>query len=233
MTMKNPDSPTLAATDTFLGFDLETTGIDIATARILTSSLVWFARGSFRPLTNIVNPGVPVPPESTAIHGMTDEYIQENGGDPVTTIAQVRQHIDEAWNNGTPLVGHNISYDLGVLNEELKRYSMEPLRVFGPVLDTMVMHRMCGNRKASLAVTAEAYGVVNESAHSSEADTIATLKILNGMKQRPSLANKTLRDLYREQQSFHYLWAQDLQSYFHRIGKYDQVNGQWPVQDPS
>jgi len=222
----------LGDVDRFLGFDLETTGLDIATARILTSSLVEYHDGHFNPFTAIINPGIPVPESSTAIHGMTTEYIQEYGVDPASAIEEVGRQIDAAWDQGVPVVGHNVSYDLGVLKAEMARYDLPPLKVHGPVIDTMVLHRMAGNKKATLAVTAASYGVVNESAHSSEADTIATLKVLNAMLQRSQALRKTdLRSLFVQQRDFHYTWARDLESYFHRIGKYDPVNGQWPVQE--
>ena len=59
-------------------FDLETTGIDIAKDRIVEISMVKvMPNGEEIVKTRRINPGMPIPPESTAIHGITDEDVKD------------------------------------------------------------------------------------------------------------------------------------------------------------
>jgi DNA polymerase III epsilon subunit family exonuclease len=217
----------------FLGFDLETTGVDVRTARVVTASLVYERDDDLTAMTFVANPGIPIPPESTNIHGFTDDMVKD-ARPGAEVVRDLRDLIEQGWNEGRTLTGHNISYDFGVLNAELERYGEEPFKVTGPVIDTMVLHRMAGNKKATLAVVADYYGVVNKSAHSSEEDTIATVKIAQIMRDKSAYLRQTdLRDLFRQQQHSHKVWAAGLQSYFTRIGKNEKVNDDWPVQCPT
>src|SRR5690625_5409047 len=57
-------------------FDLETTGIQVASDRIVEISILKvFPNGNKESLTLRVNPEMPIPPESTAIHGISDEMV--------------------------------------------------------------------------------------------------------------------------------------------------------------
>ena len=59
-------------------FDLETTGINIVKDRIVEISYVKvFPNGKEETKTRRINPGMPIPPESTAIHGITDEDVKD------------------------------------------------------------------------------------------------------------------------------------------------------------
>ena len=59
-------------------FDLETTGINISQDRIVEISfLKVFPNGDEEVKSKRVNPGIPIPPESTAIHGITDEDVKD------------------------------------------------------------------------------------------------------------------------------------------------------------
>ena len=57
-------------------FDLETTGVNIAKDRIVEISILKaFPDGSEQENTWLVNPGMPIPPEATAVHGITNEKV--------------------------------------------------------------------------------------------------------------------------------------------------------------
>ena len=69
----------LTLTRPLVFFDLETTGIDIANDRIVEISLVkLYADGKEEINTFRINPGIPIPPEVTAIHGIKDEDVKDN-----------------------------------------------------------------------------------------------------------------------------------------------------------
>ncbi|MGW3502875.1 exonuclease domain-containing protein, partial [Streptomyces globisporus] len=76
-------------------FDTETTGVDVEQDRIVSAALVAqdTAGGRVRVTRWLVNPGVPVPPGATEIHGLTDDHLQRNAeaGDPVAAALVKRQ----------------------------------------------------------------------------------------------------------------------------------------------
>src|SRR5262245_56086358 len=62
-------------------FDTETTGVDVETDRIVSAAVVAQDAPGVRPRVTrwLVNPGVPVPTEATAVHGLTEDHVQCNG----------------------------------------------------------------------------------------------------------------------------------------------------------
>ena len=57
-------------------FDLETTGIDVAKDRIVEIAVFKvFPNGNKESKTWLVNPTVPIPPQTTAVHGITNEKV--------------------------------------------------------------------------------------------------------------------------------------------------------------
>lgn len=222
----------LGDVNSFLCFDCETTGVDTDIDRIITASLVVRSKNEEDLVTAIIlNPGVPIPEGATSIHGILDKDVIENGKDPFEELPFVYSMLQQAWEDRIPVVGSNLPYDFSILAAELDRYGLEPFKVTGPVLDTMVLHRMVSNqRKANMKAMTAYYGIVNKTAHNSTSDCIATLDILEKMIAGSAYLQETdLRDLYRDQRVSHRNWAINMQSFFDSIGKSDQVNPFWPV----
>ena len=229
--------PNLGDMTEFLGFDLETTGVDTETDRIVTASTVYRQVGkSDEEGTNmcLFNPGVTIPSGATSIHGITTKMAVQHGADPEEELPFFHNLIKGAWSRGVPLVGCNITFDLSMFAAELRRYDLPEFEVKGPILDIMVLHRMAGYKKATLALMTEHYGVKNTTAHDSTSDVIATLDVLQTMiAQSAYLQQSNLRDLYMQQQVSHRIWARNMQQFFNRIGKKDQVNDEWPLKGVS
>lgn len=225
---------------TFLGFDLETTGVDVKTARIVSSSLVTYDKdtGAMDRDSSLVNPGVHIPESSSEIHGIYDKDVV---GAPLWSdyVVYTERVIQAAWIKGAVLVGHNISYDLTVLDAELRRTGHYPegFVVCGPICDTMVLHRKLGYKKATLDAATRDFGITNEGAHDAEEDVVATLKLLIAQIGRSSSLSQTyLSDLFIDQRGFHSKWASGLTDYFRRVGRMTQdesVCGDWPIQGVS
>jgi hypothetical protein len=110
------------------GFDLETTGAKPETARIVQFGFAHVG-GDQRPevVECLVDPGVDVPEEAANIHGLTTEKVRAEGVNNVAAITQIVKQVTECVNNARPLVGHNISYDLTVLDRECRRHLGAPL----------------------------------------------------------------------------------------------------------
>ena len=129
------------------GFDLETTGAKPETARIVQFGFAHVG-GDQRPevVECLVDPGVDVPEEAANIHGLTTEKVRAEGVNNVAAITQIVKQVTECVNNARPLVGHNISYDLTVLDRECRRHLGAPLETLvgapvRPVVDTLVLSK--------------------------------------------------------------------------------------------
>lgn len=102
-------------------FDLETTGIDISKDRIVEISVLKvFPNGNKESRTWLVNPEMPIPPETTAVHGITNEKVanEPTFKELATTIHNMVKDSD--------LAGFNSDrFDIPLLAEELLRAGVD------------------------------------------------------------------------------------------------------------
>ena len=128
-------------------FDLETTGIDPHRDRIVTAAAIE-AGGGAKTITHewLIDPGIDIPAEATAVHGITTEHARTHGRPAVTAVKEIGEHVVSCTTSGVPIVGHNIGgYDLTLLWAELVRNGHQALAdqvaVIRPVVDTQVIER--------------------------------------------------------------------------------------------
>jgi len=162
-------------------FDLETTGILIAADRIVEISLIKIlpdGRESRR--THRINPGIPIPPASTAIHGITDADV---AGEP--KFADIAHDLLGFIGNAD-LAGFNlIKFDVPLLIEEFNRAGIEFLLENRRIVDVQnIFHKM---EQRTLIAAYKFYCQKDlTDAHSSMADTEATYEVLMAMLERYS-----------------------------------------------
>jgi len=104
-----------------LYLDLETTGLDTSRDRVVEIGMVLEDEdtGQKESLESLVNPGMPIPAEVTAIHGIKDADVKNQ-----PSLAQVLPKI-KLWVEGCDvLAGYNVSFDLKVLMAEARRVSI-------------------------------------------------------------------------------------------------------------
>lgn len=151
--------------------DLETTGIDPATARIVEVAVVSHDSGTL--FHSYVNPGIPVPPEATAIHGYTDADLAKRPKFPEIAPALIKVLT------GKTIAGYNaLAYDVPLLNAELKRYGFPTYG--GQVLDGLLMWQQLEPR--NLASARQRF--LNKSldgAHTALADAVATAEVIQAL----------------------------------------------------
>lgn len=173
-------------------FDLETTGIDVAKDRIVEISIFKvYPNGNKESKTWLVNPEMPIPPHSTAIHGISDEKV---ANEPTfkQLSAQVYNMIKDA-----DLAGFNSDrFDIPLLAEELLRAEVDfDMKNRVSVDIQTIFHKM---EERTLSAAYKFYcGQTLDNAHSAEADTMATYEILKAQLDRyPELENdiKTLSE---------------------------------------
>jgi len=159
--------------------DLETTGINITTDRIVEISMLKIMPdGKEEVHTHRINPTVPIPPESTAVHGISDEDVKNE-----PTFAEMAPNFVQFIGNAD-LAGYNaIKFDFPLLVEEFLRVGIDfDLRTRRLVDVQNIFHKM-----ESRTLSAAYRFYCNESlenAHSAEADTVATYEILKAQLDR-------------------------------------------------
>lgn len=218
--------------DESLAFDVETTGVDVFNDRIVTACAVTVSkRGAQFRGRWLLNPGVPIPPEATAIHGITDEKARGDGADPVTVLPAIRQTLMDASAMNLPLIIMNAHFDLTMLQRELERFGFPPL-VIGPVLDPLVIDRAIdqyrkGSRK--LDALARHYGVEQTGAHSSDGDALTAARVIWRMASHPKAPQLDLTAMQAWQAEKHAEWAGQFEIYLRSKGKPEVINRVWPV----
>jgi DNA polymerase-3 subunit epsilon len=166
-------------------FDLETTGINLVKDRIVEISFVKvYPNGKEESKTRRINPGMPIPPESTAIHGITDDDIKD-----CPAFKEIARSL-AAQIEGCDLAGFNSNrFDIPMLAEEFLRADIDIDLNRRKFVDVQtIFHKM---EQRTLSAAYKFYCDKDlENAHSAEADTIATYEVLKAQLDRyPTLQN--------------------------------------------
>lgn len=165
--------------------DLETTGVDPAKDRIVEVSLVKVQPdGSEEVKTRRINPGMPIPPESTQVHGITDDDVKDE-----PRFEQIAKSL-AAYIEGCDLAGYNSNkFDIPVLAEEFLRAGVDVDLKKRKFVDVQtIFHKM--EQRTLVAAYRFYCDRELEGAHSAEADTLATYEVLKAQLDRyPELQN--------------------------------------------
>ncbi|MDR2389839.1 MAG: 3'-5' exonuclease [Tannerellaceae bacterium] len=166
-------------------FDLETTGVNLAKDRIIEISFIKVhPNGKEELKTRRINPGMPIPPESTAIHGITDEEVKN-----CPTFKEIAKSL-AAQIEGCDLAGFNSNrFDIPMLAEEFLRADVDIDLNRRKFVDVQtIFHKM---EQRTLVAAYKFYcGKDLEKAHTAEADTQATYEVLKAQLDRyPELQN--------------------------------------------
>lgn len=159
--------------------DLETTGVDPAKDRIVEISMVKVSPSGEREIkTRRLNPEMPIPAGATAVHHITDEDVKD-----CPTFKAVAKSM-AAYMEGCDLAGYNSNkFDIPVLAEEFLRAGVDidlKKRKFVDVQN--IFHQM---EQRTLVAAYKFYCDKElDGAHSAEADTLATLEVLEAQLDR-------------------------------------------------
>lgn len=159
--------------------DLETTGTNVATDRIIEIAIIKVMPDkSVVSKVKRIHPGMPIPPSSTAIHGISDEDVKD-----CPTFKQAANELRQFMEN-CDIAGYNSNrFDIPLLVEEFLRAGLE-FDVSGrQFIDVQkIFHLM---EKRTLSAAYKFYCDKNlENAHSAEADALATYEILEAQLGR-------------------------------------------------
>ncbi|WP_354575597.1 3'-5' exonuclease [Frigoribacterium sp. UYMn621] len=215
-------------------FDLETTGIDTDTSRIVSAYVgVVDAQGMPKGVSWLADPGIEIPAQAAAVHGITTERARAEGRDAAEVVAEIVAVLRALLAQGVPIVIYNAAYDLTLLNRECLRYGIEPLDDPLPIIDPLVIDRAMDRYrkgKRTLEVAAEYYGVELMDAHDAEADAVAAGRVAQAIARKYS---DTLGQDVRLVHTNQVTWAADsatsFQDYMRRTKDPSFIaDGAWP-----
>ena len=154
-------------------FDLETTGVQVAKDRIVEISIFKvYPNGNKEGKTWLVNPTIPIPAETTAVHGITNEKVANE-----PTFKELAAQIKEVM-EGCDLAGYNSNkFDIPLLAEEFLRVEVDfDFKKIKTVDVQNIFHKL---ERRTLTAAYKFYCQKDlENAHSAQADTEATYEIL-------------------------------------------------------
>ncbi|MGW2937635.1 exonuclease domain-containing protein [Streptomyces sp. NPDC001156] len=228
-------------------WDTETSGPDPLEDRIVSAAFI--VRGGDHQdhvFSWLINPQVPIPPEATEVHGITDAMVQAHGQDPKVALDEIATNLARAAKWGWPIIAFNQSFDWSILYYDLVRHGLPtvedrvsgtPLPLIDPhVIDRHYVERLRGKGQRKLKPTAGRYGVELTDWHTAEADALAALLIAEAQFQRYRPLNDfTPPELFAAQQEWRAQQQASLQEYFRSAppeagGDPDKViDGSWPL----
>lgn len=162
-------------------FDLETTGLNPGRDRIVEITLVKLnPDGTEESKTRLINPGVPIPEESTRIHGITDEQVADK-----PMFHQIARSFRD-FLDGCDICGFNIKrFDIPMLEAEFRRAGVEFTRSGRSLIDTQVIFHKFHPRDLEAAYLIYCDKKL-ENLHSSDADARACAEILTAQLEKHS-----------------------------------------------
>lgn len=217
-------------------FDLETTGIDVRTSRIVTAHIgVLDGDGVLTESTEwLADPGVEIPTQASAVHGITTEQARADGRPAIEVVAEILNALRRLFERGHAVVIYNAPYDLSMLHHEAVRYGLEPLENPRPVVDPLVIDKAVDRYrkgKRTLEFASLHYGVVLQGAHNAQVDAVASGRVAQ------AIASRFASELPTDVNALHDLqvgWAAEqaasFQEYMRRVKDPTfTASGEWPV----
>jgi len=170
-------------------FDLETTGIDVETSRIVSAHVgVIDADGTVIERRDwLADPGIEIPAQASAVHGITTERARAEGRPAAEVVSQIVAALEDLVARGIAITIYNAPYDLSLLHHEAVRHGVTPLHEPVPIIDPLVLDRAVDKYrkgKRTLEAAALVYGVSLTDAHDAGADAVAAGRIAQALAGR-------------------------------------------------
>ncbi len=172
--------------------DLETTGINIGSDRIIEIAIIKISPDGTRQVKRkLLNPQMPIPKASSDVHGITDEMVKD-----APTFKQAANEIKQFIDN-CDLAGYNSNrFDVPMLVEEFLRIGME-ISIDGKrLVDVQRIFHMMEQRTLSAAYKFYCQKTL-EGAHSAEVDATATWEVLEAQIERYPQLGTTIESIVK------------------------------------
>jgi DNA polymerase-3 subunit epsilon len=226
-------------TGELLGLDFETTGIDRFNDVPVSYALVSVVEGVVvRSWSGLIDPGREIPPEATAVHGISTERARDEGMPLREAMSLVSDAVVAASARGVPLAGMKLDYDLTILETQASDLcGWGPTRRgwCGPVLDAVVIDRHFDpdrRGRRTLVDLCAHYAIEIGHAHDASADATASIEVLFALALRyDALWECDLARLHHDQIDWHREWTKSYASWRLAEGMIpiDPRDYVWPV----
>ena len=202
-------------TGELLGLDFETTGIDRFNDVPVSYALVSVVEGIVvRSWSGLIDPGREIPPEATAVHGISTERARDEGMPLREAISLVSDAVVAASARAVPLAGMKLDYDLTILETQARDLcGWGPIERGwrGPVLDAVVIDRHFDpdrRGRRTLVDLCVQYGIEIGHPHDASADATASIEVLFALALRyDALWECDLARLHHDQVDWHREWT--------------------------
>ncbi|MDA9786932.1 exonuclease domain-containing protein [Pontimonas sp.] len=222
--------------DTLAVFDTETTGLDTRYARIVTCFLGIIGPGGVVQESHswLADPGVDIPEQASAVHGVTTEMARAEGRDAAEVVAEIADVVGGYLSHGIPVVAYNASYDFSILHHEMVRYGLSPLADPRPIIDPLVIDRAVDTYrkgKRTLGMAAAHYLVALDDSHRADADAIAAGRVAQAIiAAHGDTLTGDAQWLHDQQIGWSRAWAENYQKFRRNSGDAGFIaSGEWPV----
>ena len=216
-----------------VGFDLETTGVEPAMARIVTAA---FVDSATEVRTWLADPGIEIPESARAVHGITTEFAQANGATAAQVVTELCAEFAALKEEGAVVVGHNVVYDLSVMSAEVARHcpDIDFPSIIPTIVDTFVVDKHIDpyrKGKRTLIETAKTYRIELLDAHDAAADALAALDISRALAEKSTEISALSNDeIMAAQADWKRSQAAGLQAWLRKKGNAEAVvDGSWPM----
>lgn len=222
-----------------LGLDFETTGVDRFKDVPVSYALVSVVGGlAVRSWSGLIDPGREIPPDATAVHGITTERARAEGMPLDVAVALVSDAVASAGRRGVPVVGMKLDFDLtilDVLGDRICGRGLSAQGWCGPVLDAGVLDRHFDverRGRRTLGDLCAHYGVEFHGAHDAWADAVAAVRVLFALAAHyDGLRDADVTGLHEAQIEWHRQWTAECEAW--RLGQgmspTDPRDFLWPI----
>lgn len=210
-------------------FDLETTGPNPRSARIVTSSCLDIDGDTIAAHNWLANPGIPIPAGAARVHGITTEEARAHGKPHDEVLHDTINHIYSCWDDGRALVVYNANFDLTIL-----RHWEPSFTIRGLVFDPFVVDRAMDpyrKGKRTLGNVCGHYEIALDHAHQSADDAWAAAQVAVKLTENyPELLTKNGDELMELQTSWHKKRQDSFRAWLESRGRDGStVESEWPL----
>lgn len=177
--------------DQFICLDCEMTGLDATQDAIIEVAVVKFAGADILDsFESLVDPQMPIPQESMAIHHITQEMCV---GKP--RINELLPQLLERIGNHI-IVGHGVGYDIDMLKRAARRYNIPCQLDKNPILDTLRMARLYGGSAVnSLVQLRQHFNIPQHDTHRAMGDVMVNIALFRQLIKNHTTTEKLLEQL--------------------------------------
>ncbi len=223
--------------NTFLVFDLETTGVDVSSDIPVSYALLTMDRDTcISEAYSIIDPKIEIPDDAARIHGISTARARECGIPLEDALKVILDSLLRASNNGWYVVGMNVSFDLSMIDARSRAVYGTGLKELGfsaPILDTLVLDRHFDpyrSGRRTLEALSNHYKVEKGNLHNALEDCKVTYSVLKAIVRKfPEIVSFAPERVTGVQAQFHQSWVENYNVWASSHQKAPIAVHEWPI----